>query len=74
MVLKRVPLGSQRAKFFIPGRKFVSGRNWGEKSEDENALNLIICLTIRTKLHEEIRFVGNAYSTQGQAVLATVRK
>jgi len=73
VVLKRVPLGSQREKFFIPGRKFVSGRNWGGKGEDENALNFMICLSIRTKLHKETGFDGNAYNTQGQAVLTTVR-
>jgi len=35
MVLKRVPFGSLREEFFIPGGKFVSGRNWGGKGVDE---------------------------------------
>jgi len=32
VVLKRVALGSPREEFLIPGRKCVSGRNWGGKS------------------------------------------
>jgi len=35
VVLKRVPLGSQREEFLIHGKKFVPGRNWGGKSVDE---------------------------------------
>jgi len=35
MVLKQVPLDSLREEFFILGRKFVSGRNWGGKAVDE---------------------------------------
>jgi len=30
-----VPLGSTKEKFLIPGRKFVPGRNWGEKHMHE---------------------------------------
>jgi len=33
-----VPLGSLREEFFIPGRKFVPGKKWGAKSEDEKAI------------------------------------
>jgi len=72
VVFKRVPLGSLSQKFLIPGRKFVPGRNWGGKGEDEKALNFIICLSIRKKVYNQIGFDGNDCSTQGQAALTTV--
>jgi len=39
-----VPFGSLREEFFIPGGKFVSGRNWGGKAVDEKNKVFIICL------------------------------
>jgi len=35
VVLKGEPLGSLKEEFFMPGRKFVSGRNWGGKALGE---------------------------------------
>jgi len=33
--LIRAPLGSLREEFFIPGKEFIPGRNWGGKAVDE---------------------------------------
>jgi len=38
VILKRVPLGSLREEFSIPGRKFGPERNWGGKAVDETTL------------------------------------
>ena len=35
VVLKWVPLGSLREEFLIPGKKFVSEKNWGGKVLDQ---------------------------------------
>jgi len=40
MVLKRVPLGSPKEEFLIPGKNFVPGRNWGGKAMDEKSFFL----------------------------------
>ena len=42
MVLKWKPLGSLREEFWIPGRKFVPGRNWGGKAAKINPSFLFI--------------------------------
>jgi len=39
VVLKRVPLGSLREGFLVPGRKFVPWRNWGGKAVNEKTRN-----------------------------------
>jgi len=44
VVLKREPLGSLWEEFFIPGRKFVLGSNWGGKAADDKTLSFIISL------------------------------
>ena len=36
MALKRGPFGSPGEEFFIPKRKFVSGRNWGGNAVQKN--------------------------------------
>jgi len=41
VVLKQEPLGSLK-EFFIPGRKFVPGKNWGGKAVDEKNLFLLL--------------------------------
>jgi len=72
VVLKRVPLGSLREEFLIPGRKFVPGRNWGGKALDVKTLSFYYLFIQHRKLHSEISLDGNVYSTQGQAALTVV--
>ena len=42
VVLKRESLGSLREEFFIPGRKFVPGRNWGGKAVEKSLMYLFL--------------------------------
>jgi len=39
VILKRGPLGSLWEEFFIPGMKFVPGRNWEGKAVNEKNLS-----------------------------------
>jgi len=48
VVLKRVPPGSPREEFLIPGRNFVSGRNWGGNVVDGKALFLLFVYLFNT--------------------------
>jgi len=40
-------------EFFIPGRKFVPGRNWGGKALDENLKFSLLVYSKQKKLHSE---------------------
>jgi len=57
-------LGSLREEFFIPRRKFVSGRNWGGKAVHEKASSFYYLFIKHIKKHNEIGLDGNVYSTQ----------
>jgi len=58
VVLKRVPLGSLREDFLIPGMNFVRDRNWGGKAVAEKAYAFIICLFNTKKLRNESDQLG----------------
>jgi len=73
VVLKRVPLGSLKQEFSIPGRKFVSAWNWGGKAVDEKKTQIfVIWLFTTQKLHNEVGLDGIVYSMQRQVALTGV--
>ena len=61
-----------KGEFFISGRKFVPGRNWGWKAVDENLKFLLFLYSKNNKLHNEIGLDRNVCSAQGQAALNAV--
>jgi len=59
VVLKRVPPGSLREEFFIPGG-FVPGRNRGGKAVDEKNFNFYYLFIQHVKkLHNVVGLDGN---------------
>jgi len=73
VVLKRLPLCSLREEFLFPKGKFVPGRNWGEKEDEENLTYLfIVCSAQKSSPQWWFRREIPLYSTQKQTALIAV--